>query len=220
MERHFDVELGHLRERLMAMAGLVEEAIGRATHALVARDAKLARQVVESDEPINLAEVEIDEFCLKLLALYHPEATDLRFVTMAFKINNDLERMGDLAVNIAERTLELLKEPLLKPLIDLPRMAELTQGMVKDSLDAFVKRDAERAREVCRRDDAVDELNDQLFRELLTYMLQDPKSIQRAVGLILIGRHLERIADHATNIAEDVVYLVQGKTIKHHLAGE
>ncbi len=220
MERHFDVELGHLRERLMAMAGLVEEAIGRATHALVARDAKLARQVVESDEPINLVEVEIDEFCLKLLALYHPEATDLRFVTMAFKINNDLERMGDLAVNIAERTLELLNEPLLKPLIDLPRMAELTQGMVKDSLDAFVKRDAERAREVCRRDDAVDELNDQLFRELLTYMLQDPKSIQRAVGLILIGRHLERIADHATNIAEDVVYLVQGKTIKHHLAGE
>ncbi len=220
MERHFDVELGHLRERLMAMAGLVEESIGRATHALVARDAKLARQVVESDEPINLAEVEIDEFCLKLLALYHPEAGDLRFVTMAFKINNDLERMGDLAVNIAERTLELLNEPLLKPLIDLPRMAELAQGMVKDSLDAFIKRDAERAREVCRRDDAVDKLNDQLFRELLTYMLQDPKSVQRAVALILIGRHLERIADHATNIAEDVVYLVQGKTIKHHLAGE
>jgi phosphate transport system protein len=219
-ERHFDVELSHLRERLLHMAGLVEEAIGRAVRALVVREAPLAEQVIRSDEPVNLAEVEIDELCLKLLALHHPEAGDLRFVAMAFKINSDLERMGDLAVNIAERTLELLREPLLKPLIDIPRMAAAAQAMVRESLDAFVRRDAQLARQVCRRDDEVDQLNDQVFRELLTYMLEDPRSIPRAVGLILIGRHLERIADHATNIAEDVIYLVQGRTIKHHLAGD
>ena len=220
MERHFDTELKHLRQQLVNMAGLVEEAIGRAIRALVSRDATLARGVIAGDEPINMAEIEIDELCLRFLALHHPEASDLRFVTMAFKINNDLERMGDLAVNIAQRTLDLLKEPLLKPLIDIPRMAELAQAMVKDSLDAFVRHDAELARGICRRDDDVDRLNDQVFRELLTYMLQDPRSIERAVGLILVGRHLERIADHATNIAEDVVYLVQAKTIKHHVAGE
>ena len=220
MERHFDVELKQLSEKLLTMASLVEEAIGRAIRALVLRDEKLAKEVAVSDKTINMAEIEIDEFCLKLLALHQPEATDLRFITMTFKINNDLERMGDLAVNIAERTLDLLKEPLLKPLIDIPRMAELAQAMVKDSLDSFVKRDADLARDICRRDDQVDQLNDQLFRELLTYMLQDQKSIERALGLILVGRHLERIADHATNIAEDAYYLVQGKTIKHHVAGE
>lgn len=220
MERHLDTELRCLQEQLLTMASLVEESIGRAIHALVSREAPLAQQVILGDEPINMAEIEIDELCLKMTALYHPEATDLRFIMMAFKINNDLERIGDLAVNIAERTLDLLKEPLLKPLIDIPRMASVAQGMVKDSLDAFVRRDAELARAVCRRDDEVDRLNDQVFRELLTYMLQDPRSIERAVELILVGRHLERIADHATNIAEDVVYLVQGRTIKHHVAGE
>ena len=220
MHRHVDEELRHLKDELLRMASLAEAAIGLAVKALVSRDAALARQVIASDQAVNMAEVEIDELCMKLLALYQPEATDLRFITMAFKINSDLERMGDLAVNIAERTVELLQEPLLKPLLDLPRMAELAQAMVKDSLDAFVRRDPELAREVCRRDDQVDKLNDQIFRELLTYMLQDPKSITRAVALILIGRHLERVADHATNIAEDVIYLVQGRTIKHHLAGE
>jgi phosphate transport system protein len=217
-ERHFDVELRKIQEALMRMAGLAEQAIGQAVKSLVVRDATLARQVTASDDEINRLEVEIDELCLRLLALYHPEAGDLRFLAMALKLNNDLERMGDQAVNIAERTLELLTEPLLKPLIDIPRMAALAQQMVKDSLDAFVRRDVELARDVCRRDDEVDRLNDQVFRELLTYMLQDPKSIQRAVGLILIGRHLERIADHATNVAEDVVYLVQGRQIKHHIA--
>ena len=220
MERHLDAELRHLKEELLRMASLAEGAIGLAVKALVSRDAELARQVIASDRDINMAEIEIDELCLKLLALHHPEAADLRFITMAFKINNDLERMGDLAVNIAERTLDLLKEPLLKPLIDIPRMAELAQGMVKDSLDAFVRRDSELARNVCRRDDQVDQLNDQLFRELLTYMIQDPKSIERAVGLILVGRHLERVADHATNIAEDVIFMIEGKNIKHHIAGE
>jgi len=136
------------------------------------------------------------------------------------KINNDLERMGDLAVNIAERTIELLKFPLLKPLIDIPRMAETAQGMVKDSLDAFVKKDSKLAKSVCERDDKVDNLNDQIFRELLTYMLQDPKTIERAVDLILVGRNLERIADHATNICEDVIYMAEGKTIKHHIENQ
>ena len=216
MERHLDHELRALKDELLRMASLTEAAIGQAVQALVSRDAELARSVIVSDDAINMAEIEIDERCLKLLALYHPEATDLRFITMAFKSNSDLERMGDLAVNIAERTLDLLQQPLLKPLIDIPRMAALAQAMVRDSLDAFVQRNVTLARDVCRRDSDVDALNDQIFRELLTYMLQDPASIERAVGLILIGRHLERIADHATNLAEDVVYLVEGKTIKHH----
>ncbi len=220
MERHIDVELRRLKEELVRMASLAEESIGQAVKALVTRDADLARQVIEGDKEINSADIGIDELCLRLLALHHPEARDLRFISMAFKINSDLERMGDLAVNIAERTLDLLKEPLLKPLIDLPRMAELAQAMVRDSLDAFVRQDAALAKQVCERDDAVDQLNDQIFRELLTYMLQDPKTITRSVGLILIGRHIERIADHATNIAEDVVFLVQGRTIKHHAADQ
>ena len=220
MERHIDVELRRLKEELVRMASLAEESIGQAVKALVTRDAELARQVIEGDKEINNADIGIDELCLRLLALHHPEARDLRFIAMAFKINSDLERMGDLSVNIAERTLDLLKEPLLKPLIDLPRMAELAQAMVRDSLDAFVRQDAALAKQVCERDDAVDQLNDQIFRELLTYMLQDPKTITRSVGLILIGRHIERIADHATNIAEDVVFLVQGRTIKHHVADQ
>ncbi|OGW90681.1 MAG: phosphate transport system regulatory protein PhoU [Omnitrophica bacterium RIFCSPHIGHO2_02_FULL_63_14] len=220
MERHLDLELDGLRDDLVRMAGLAEAAIGLAVKALVSRDAEMARQVIASDDAINTLEVEIDERCLRTMARYQPEAKDLRFLAMALKINNDLERMGDQAVNIAERTLELLKEPLLKPLIDIPRMAELAQRMVKDSLDAFVQQDVARAREVCRQDDQVDRLDDQIFRELLTYMMQDPRAITRAVNLILVSRHLERIADHATNIAEDVIYLTEGKTIKHHLAGE
>src|SRR3990167_4252916 len=220
MERHLDVELAALRDDLVRMAGLAEASIGLAVKALVSRDAEMARQVIASDDAINTLEVEIDERCLRTMARYQPEAKDLRFLAMALKINNDLERMGDQAVNIAERTLELLKEPLLKPLIDIPRMAELAQRMVKDSLDAFVQQDVARAREVCRQDDQVDRLDDQIFRELLTYMMQDPRAITRAVNLILVSRHLERVADHATNIAEDVIYLAEGKTIKHHLAGD
>lgn len=216
MERHFDQELAVIKDDLIRMAGLAETAIGQAVKALVARDAELARRVIASDDAVNTLELEVDERCLRTMALYQPEARDLRFLAMALKINNDLERMGDQAVNIAERTLELLKEPLLKPLIDLPRMAELAQGMVKESLDAFVQQDVARARAVCQRDDEVDRYDDQIFRELLTYMMQDPKAITRSVHLILVSRHLERIADHATNIAEDVIYLVEGKNIKHH----
>jgi len=217
MQRHVDVELQRLRDELVHMAGLAESAIGLSVKALVSRDAALAQQVIASDRVINELEIEIDEVCLRTMALYQPEAKDLRFLAMALKINNDLERMGDQAVNIAERTVELLKEPLLKPLIDIPRMAEIAQRMVKDSLDAFVRQDVELARSVCRQDDTVDRLDDQIFRELLTYMMEDSRAITRSVNLILVSRHLERIADHATNIAEDVVYLVEGRTIKHHV---
>ena len=216
MERHIDVELARLKNELVRMAGLAEAAIGLAVKALVSRDAQVAQQVIASDDAVNTMELEVDELCLRIMALYQPEAKDLRFLAMALKINNDLERMGDQAVNIAERTLELLKEPLLKPLIDIPRMAQIAQAMVKDSLDAFVQQDVPRARAVCQRDDEVDRYDDQIFRELLTYMMQDPKAITRSVNLILVSRHLERIADHATNIAEDVIYLVEGKNIKHH----
>ena len=217
MERHFDEELNKLKEKLLRIASLVEEAISHAIKALVDRNYDLAAEVIKRDDEVNMLEIEIDEQCLKLLALMQPIAIDLRFITSAMKIGNDLERMGDQAVNIAERTLELLRQPQLKPLIDIPRMATLAQKMVKDSLDAFVNKDTNLARDVCVRDDQVDNLNDQVFRELLTYMMEDTSTITRAVDLILIGRHLERIADHATNIGEDVVYLVEGKTIKHHI---
>ncbi|MFA7001107.1 MAG: phosphate signaling complex protein PhoU [Candidatus Omnitrophota bacterium] len=217
MERHFDEELRELKEKLLQMASLAEESIVRAVKALVERDSGLAKNVIASDDAVNMLEIEIDELCLRLLALRQPIAKDLRFIASAMKINNDLERIGDLSVNIAERTLDLFKEPVLKPLIDIPRMAQLAQKMVKDSLDAFVGSDAELALNVCRSDDEVDQLNHQIFRELLTYMIQDPKNITRSVDLVLIGRHLERIADHATNIAEDVVYMVKGRTIKHHI---
>ena len=220
MERRFDEELKHLKERLLAMAGMAEESIGKAVKALVDRNPAMAEAVIQEDVSINQLEVEIEETCLTLLARYQPEAKDLRFIAMVFKIVNDLERVGDQAVNVAERTLDLLKEPLLKPLIDIPKMAQLAQQMLKDGLDAFVNRNAELARAVCRRDDGVDHLNDQVYHELLVYMTKDPNTITRAVDLILVGRHLERVADHATNIAEDVYYLVRGTTIKHRLAGE
>ena len=217
MERHFDEELGKLKQKILKMSSLVEKAIHLSIKALVDRKSELAQQVIKSDDEINILEIEIDVFSLKLLSLRQPQASDLRFITSIMKINNDLERVGDLAVNIAERTIELLKFPLLKPLIDIPRMANIAQGMLKDSLDAFVNRDSKLARSVCERDDEVDNFNDQIFRELLTYMLQDPKTIERAVDLILVGRNLERISDHTTNICEDVIYMVEGKTIKHHI---
>ncbi|MCK4423913.1 MAG: phosphate signaling complex protein PhoU [Candidatus Omnitrophica bacterium] len=218
MERHFDEELKKLKEKLLRMSSLTEQAISFSIKALVDRRPELADKVIKSDDAINMLEIEIDELSLKLLALRQPQAGDLRFITSTMKINNDLERIGDLAVNIAERAVNLLKAPVLKPLIDIPRMAETAQAMLKDSLDAFVNKDSKLAGSVCKRDDEVDNLNDQIFRELLTYMIQDPKTIERAVGLILTARNLERIADHATNICEDVIYMVNGKTIKHHFS--
>jgi len=216
-ERPFDDELKLLKEKLLEMAARVEESIILAVRGLKDREENLACQVLAREESINLADIEIDEMSMRLLALRQPLATDLRFITSAMKIGSDLERIGDLAVNIAERTIDLLKSPQLKPLIDIPRMAELAQEMVRDALNAFVNGDDLLAKEVCERDDRVDQLNDQVFRELLTYMMQDAGTISRAVDLILVGRHLERIADHATNIAEDVIYMVRGKTIKHHI---
>jgi phosphate transport system protein len=216
-ERPFDEELKSLKEKLLEMASRAEEQIGLAVRGLKDRKEEMACEVLEKEEAINRLDIEIDETSMRLLALRQPMAADLRFITSAMKIGSDLERIGDLAVNIAERTLELLKFPQLKPLIDIPRMAFLAQGMVRDALNAFVKGDADLAKNVCERDDQVDQLNGQIFRELLTFMMEDPETIPRAVDLILVGRHLERIADHATNIGEDVIYMVKGKTIKHHI---
>lgn len=216
-ERPFDEELKDLKEKLLEMASRAEEQIGLAVRGLKDRKEAMACEVLENEEAINRLDIEIDDRAMRLLALRQPMATDLRFITSAMKIGSDLERIGDLAVNIAQRTLDLLKQPQLKPLIDIPRMASLAQGMVRDALNAFVNGDAVLAKNVCQRDDQVDELNNQIFRELLTFMRADASTIPRAVDLILVGRHLERIADHATNIGEDVIYMVQGKTIKHHV---
>jgi phosphate transport system protein len=186
--------------------------------ALLERDDALAQEVIERDQQVNAYDVEVDETCVSLLALHQPAAGDLRFITTAMKIVTDLERMGDQAVNIAQRVLELNREPQLKPYIDLPRMAEKAQRMVKESLDAFVARDTELARRVCAEDAEVDALKEQIFRELLTFMMEDARTIPRAIRLILISRFLERLADHATNIAEMVIYLVDAKMVRHTLA--
>jgi phosphate transport system protein len=216
METHFQQELNKLKGSLLQMAGLAERAISNAVEALVKRDTSLAEKTIGEDEKINQMELRIDEMCLKLLALHQPMAADLRFITSAMRINTELERIGDQAVNIAERVISLNQEPQLKPYIDIPRMAEITQSMVRDVLDAFVNGDAQLARSVCERDDQVDGLNDQVFRELLTYMMGDSKTITRAVHLIIVSRCLERIADHATNIAEGVIFMVKALVIKHH----
>ena len=215
-ETHFQKELEELKGNLLEMAALVEESIRDAVRSLVKRDSELAQQTFVKEDRINSLEIAIDDMCLRLLALRQPMAVDLRFITAAMKIITDLERMGDQAVNIAERAISLNQEPQLKPYIDIPRMAEITQSMVKDVLDAFVTKDSKLARSVCERDDLVDGLNDQVFRELLTYMVSDPKTTPRAVHLMIVSRCLERIADHATNIAEDVIFMVDALVIKHH----
>jgi phosphate transport system protein len=217
MERHhFEAELQTLKNRLLTMGALVEERAHQAIKALVNRSQESAEQIIASDKEVNDLQIDIDDRCLKLLATQTPLASDLRLITSAMKINSDLERIGDQAVNIAENVIKLLPQPPLKPLIDIPRMAEIAQQMTRDALDSFVKRDVTLARDVLRRDDEVDSLKDQVFRELLTYMMADPGTIQRALALILISRNLERIADHATNIAEDVIFLVEAKDVRHH----
>jgi phosphate transport system protein len=208
-------ELEKLKETILKMGGLVEDAIRKSIKALVERDRDLAIQVIDGDAIVNTFDVEIEEECIKFLALWQPSGSNLRFVTTAIKIITDLERMGDLAVDICERSVELLDEPPLKPYIDIPRMAEASQKMLKDSLDAFVAKDADLAMRVCKADDFVDNLNHQIFNELLLFMLKDPKNISRAVRLTYIAKYLERVADHATNIAEMVVYMVKGKVIRH-----
>jgi phosphate transport system protein len=216
MERHhFEQDVQGMKNRLLAMGAMVEERVSLAVRSLMERRPDLAEQVIEADSEINDLQIEIDDRCLKLLALQAPMATDLRLVTAAMKIISDLERIGDQAVNVAENALRILTVPPLRPLMDLPRMAEIAQQMTRDSLDAFVRRDVALARSVLQRDDEVDALKDQIFRILLTHMMADPGTIERALSLILVSRNLERIADHATNIAEDVIFVVEARDVRH-----
>ena len=214
-QRHFDEELADLKTKLLRMAAQTEDQIDQALTALVTRDSALAREVIERDHQINALDVEIDEESIRLLALHQPAARDLRLVTTAMKIATELERISDLSENVSERVIELNEEPQLKPYIDIPMMGNMARVMVKHSIDAFVKEDAQLARKVLTDDDYVDDLMEQLFRELLSYMLEDTRTISRAIRLSFIAKYLERMADHATNIAELVVYLVEGKIIRH-----
>jgi phosphate transport system protein len=214
-DRHYEAELKDLQLKVLEMAGYVEKQIVNGTAALVDRDDGLARLTIEHDHAVNRMDVEIDDLCLRLLALHQPAAKDLRLITTALKITTDLERIGDMAVNCCERALELNQEPQLKPFIDIPRMAEVAQRMLRESLDAFVREDVALALKVCRDDDIIDGLNGQLFRELLSYMVEEPKTVTRAIRLLFIAKYIERIADHATNIAEMVVFMVKGKSIRH-----
>ena len=214
--RHFEEELEALQNRLLEMGGLAEERVRAAVQGLVTRDAALVDQVLRGDEPINRLHIDIDNRCFRLIALHQPMATDLRSIVAAVKINSDLERVGDLAVNIAEASKRYVTHPPVKKLIDIPRMGDISQAMLRDALDSFVKRDTALARAVLNADDELDALKTQVFRELLTYMLQDPSTVEPALDLILISRHLERIGDHATNIAEDVIFMVSALDVRHH----
>jgi phosphate transport system protein len=214
-DREYDVELRKLHDQLLLMGAKVEEMIANSMRALTERDSELARRMIEYDHQVNRLEVEIDDLCLRILAKRHPVASDLRLIATALKLVTDLERIGDACVNICERVVELNTEPILKPYVDLPRMAETAQAMVRDALDAFVQADPERAREVVERDRVVDAYYGQVFRELLTYMMQDPHTIEASLDLILVSRHLERIGDHATNIAEDVIFMVSAEDVRH-----
>ena len=215
MQRHFDHDLAQLKDHLLRMGAMVEHQIQRALESLVERDSDTAISVIERDHEVNALDVEIDDTCIKLLATQQPTARDLRFVSTAMKISSELERMGDLADNIAQRALELNGEPQLKPYIDIPRMANWTMRMVKECLDAFVNSDPVLARKVCVDDDVVDSINEQLFRELLSFMLENPATITRAIRLTFVAKSLERIADHATNIAEEIIYLAEGRDVRH-----
>lgn len=214
-DRQYEEELNELRQRVLAMGGLVEKQIADAVQSLTTRDRALAEATIRRDHVVNRLDVEIDELCIRLLALRQPAARDLRFITTALKITTDLERIGDRAASISERALELSEEPALKPYIDVPRIAEIASSMLHRSLDAFVREDTELALEVCRNDDEVDRLNGQIFRELLSFMIEEPRSITRAMRILFVSKYLERIADHATNIAEMVIFMVKGKSIRH-----
>lgn len=216
--RHFQEELEQLKTRLLEMGGLAEDRVRAAVDGLVARNPSAINDVLTGDGPLNQLHIEIDNRCFTLLALHQPMAVDLRAIVSAVKINTDLERVGDLAVNIAEAVTRYLEHPPVKELIDIPRMARVAQTMLRDALDAFVRRDTALAEAVLNQDDELDGLKTQVFRELLTYMLQAPSTIEPALDLILISRHLERIGDHATNIAEDVIFMVSAKDVRHHAA--
>jgi phosphate transport system protein len=218
LTRHFQEELETLQQRLLWMGGLAEERMSDSVRAVAHRDPALVDRILAGDAPINALHIEIDDRCLKLLALHQPMAADLRAIVAAVKINSDLERVGDLAVNIAEAAKRYLQHAAVKPLIDIPRMGDIAQRMLRDALDAYVRRDTRLAQTVLAADDQLDGLKTQIFRELLTFMLADPSTIEPALDLILISRHLERIGDHATNIAEDVIFMVSAKDVRHHLA--
>ena len=220
MERHFERELEELKRQLLLMGGRAEGIVLKSVESLRRLDEDLAREVFADDRIIDRMEIDVDERCLRLLALQQPMARDLRFITAALKINNDLERVGDHAVNIAQSTVRLAGQPLVKPLVDIPRMATLANGMLHEALDAFVQRDAETARLLCRRDDEVDDLNRQVFRELVSFMVEAPTTITRAMELVLVARNLERVADLATNVAEEVVFIAEARVIKHHAEEE
>ncbi len=210
-------KITELKQKLVVMASLVESMLEKSMNSLVNKDEELAREVINKDEPkVNDLEVKIEDFGIKLIALYQPEASYLRIIVAVIKINNDLERIGDHAVNIAERALYLILRPPVKPLIDLPRMGKSARKMLKESLDSFIGGDVNLAISVCKEDEKVDYLRDQIVRELITYMISDPATIERSIQLIFIARNLERVADLATNIAEDVVFTVKGEVIKHH----
>ena len=213
---HFQEELEALQSRLLEMGGLAEERVRACIEALEARDLTMVAQLMAGDEPINQLHIEIDNRCFRLLALYQPMATDLRAVMAAVKINTDLERVGDLAVNIAEAAKRYAMHPPVKKLIDIPKMADIAQAMLRDALDSYVKRDMALARQVLHQDDSLDALKTQIFRELLSFMLKDPSTIEAALDLILVSRHLERIGDHATNVAEDVIFMVSARDVRHH----
>ena len=213
---HFQEEMDQLKARLLEMGGLAEDRVRSSVRALVDRDGSLVDSVLAGDTPINQLHIEIDSRCVRLLALHQPMAVDLRFILSAVKINTDLERVGDLAINIAEAGVRYLSHPPVKALIDIPRMADIAQQMLRDALDAFVRRDTTLAQQVLDADDALDALKTQVFRELLTYMLADPHTIEPSLDLILVSRHLERIGDHATNIAEDVIFMVSARDVRHH----
>ena len=214
-DKRFEEDLKKLREDILTMGGLVEDQIQKAVRTLVDRDSPLAETIIQRDHEVNRLDVEIDDLCIRLLALHQPAARDLRFITTALKITTDLERIGDMAVNICERALELNREPQLKPYIDIPRMAQISQRMIRESLDAFVREDTDLALKVCKDDQQVDDLNSQIFREVISFMIEDPHTINRAMKISSISKYLERIADHATNIAEMVIFMVKGKSIRH-----
>jgi len=216
IHRHFEDQLQELKGRLVAMGTAAESMIERAVKSLLERDAERLPEVFRTEQQVNELHIEIDERVINLIALHHPVATDLRMAVMCSKIAGELERIGDQAVNICQNTTELLRYPPLKPLIDIPLMAEIARRMLRESLDAFVRLDAALAQKVLNTDDEVDAFKNQIFRELLTYMMSDPGTIPRALALILISRNLERVGDHATNVAEEVIYAAQGRDVRHH----
>ena len=216
MFRHFEEELDNLRNHLLEMSGLVEDSVYRSIKSLLEKDKEAAQQVLQNEAKINRMEIEIDELATSLLARVQPMATDLRFITAAMKINNDLERMGDISVNIVRRTLVLINEPMPKEVVDIPHMASLAQSMIRQSLDAFVRKDTELARTILTSDDVIDQLRDSVYEELISLMERDPTTVRQSINLMFIARALERLADHATNIAEDVLFLVEGVEVRHH----